>query len=467
MFQRILKPARSQAPARKPSTPKKSSTKPSISPEDSEAISLLAAAGYDWVQAKKMYIGQPGEPMRKLVEYRKRYVDGRLQQILKDPKFTGVSLSSPGSVNITSDYDITLVGGTNTWQAVREFNEKFRKEWGRESGTVFDTNVYAADFPPPGSKGSWIPAGARPPGWDDAQEKASLSKVRRFMDQGEWNSYAGRVADATQDQQPASTRGQQVRQIFAEADRMYSTYVAHLADRLETQAVGRMRPREKPADFVDRITHSDENAVIEGRNTLYAIGLRGMQTEIGRGTRRQPVNVAELASQSLLFAMEAYHSAGSVFDVVHSQQAGKTMEMTPSDYLQSFNEQLGDAFKDLAHYSADPGKAFYQSVKYIKRLVGAARKYTGATGVSLPLEPRELLNAFDTLSQDASVLILLRKGEQSEYAAMNDEQKSAAAREAVREALGVDTIDGFKKRLLSVALAIHMARYQQLPRFGT
>ena len=50
-----------------------------------------------------------------------------------------------GSINPTSDYDITLTGPKSN-KIVEEFNERFREEWGVESGVIFDTNLYGASY---------------------------------------------------------------------------------------------------------------------------------------------------------------------------------------------------------------------------------------------------------------------------------------------------------------------------------
>ena len=52
-----------------------------------------------------------------------------------------------GSTALSSDYDITFMGKQGAF-AVQEFNKQFRAYWGKEAGTVFDTNVYAEDVLP-------------------------------------------------------------------------------------------------------------------------------------------------------------------------------------------------------------------------------------------------------------------------------------------------------------------------------
>jgi len=62
-----------------------------------------------------------------------------------------------GSVQPTSDYDATFVSPTGDkrveLEAVIAFNRRFRQEFGKESGTVFDTNVYTTGHTLPSSMG--------------------------------------------------------------------------------------------------------------------------------------------------------------------------------------------------------------------------------------------------------------------------------------------------------------------------
>ena len=62
-----------------------------------------------------------------------------------------------GSVQPSSDYDATFVSPTGDkrveLEAVIAFNRRFRQEFGKESGTVFDTNVYTTGHTLPSSMG--------------------------------------------------------------------------------------------------------------------------------------------------------------------------------------------------------------------------------------------------------------------------------------------------------------------------
>ena len=57
----------------------------------------------------------------------------------------GCHAVSVGSMNVTSDYDITLYGPCVT-KVIQHFNRLFVKFFGKSSGVVFDTNLYGSSF---------------------------------------------------------------------------------------------------------------------------------------------------------------------------------------------------------------------------------------------------------------------------------------------------------------------------------
>ncbi|MFI1166309.1 hypothetical protein ACH4UM_22575 [Streptomyces sp. NPDC020801] len=451
--------------------------------EHSEAVAMLQRTGNDWVAAKKAYTGRPGRPMLALTRFREAYVNALLDAILAGCR--GATKSAVGSQNETSDYDVTLIGGRQTWSAMKEFNAVFRSVWGKESGVVFDTNVYVGTIPPPTmrhSPDSWLMRGGNAgatPEWQYAQEVASLSKIRRFMDAREWQHYVNQVADGVLAPSPSAPRpsgtrfahATHARGAFSAASAMCDAYAGSVARILTSEGHAR-RPTQSDEDFVRSMEHRNENAVMRARNILYAMHTRGAQdseqsflqqrpSPHSQGSWRTQAGVSELNSQALLYAMEAYHSAGAVFDVVYRQQAGliDRSDLVFSDFVQSFNEQAGDTLKDLHHYEKDPGKAFYQSVKYVRRMVIAADEVLQRCGGPLDPGAVALLAAFKELGAKEGVLLRLRGGTDSAFAGLTDEEKSAVATAHTREVLGIDSLRDFRRKLLQLATAVHVLRY--------
>ncbi|MFG3001348.1 hypothetical protein [Streptomyces sp. NPDC048340] len=459
-------------------------------PGHGEALRMLGSVGNNWVAAKGAYVGRDGAPMLTLTGFRRPYVDELLKALLRN--HPGAFLAAPGSDNETSDYDVAVLGGEGTWAVLREFNNIMREVWGTESGITFDTNVYVdLAVPPtsrlPSSADSWQMKGGRPntdPEWVRVQETASLAKMRRFMSAGDWQRFTRGIRDevmaasgAEDGGRPVAARFEQTRRtdsLFGAADGLYRAYVRDLARLLRARGHGADRPAMDDERLVTHLEHHDENAVMEARNVLYAVHMRGAQNLARSFVRRGPSaagdpaprskpNVADLNARAQIYAMEAYHSAGAVFDVVHRQQAGKVTaeELSEPDYGQSFNEQVGDALKDLTHYGSDPGKAFYQSSKYVYRMTLAADKILEYGGGSLPPQAEELLAALRHLSSKTGVLQRIRNGADKEFASLTEDQRSARARTETLGLLGTDSLDEFRRRLLDLARAVLVMRYSR------
>jgi hypothetical protein len=132
--------------------------------------------GYDWNNAKK-YIDKPGgkEKMRELIKYRQQKYSALVREIQNKFKveyklvFREVA---PGSSDLTSDIDATFISETGDTEAevraVEEFNRRFREEFGKESGNVFDLNVYTTGHMPKAAFG------------DEAQQLMGFIKIQKL-----------------------------------------------------------------------------------------------------------------------------------------------------------------------------------------------------------------------------------------------------------------------------------------------
>jgi hypothetical protein len=143
-----------------------------------ETIRSLVKNLEGWNQIKQKFVEYP-PLMRQIIAERIRVVDRNYREAIKDiyqnpENFTNepemikmlktdegkarlkeVKLLPIGSKDLTSDYDATVVGkpgdGALEILAVIAFNKRFQQDWGRESGTVFDTNVYTTGHMPASS----------------------------------------------------------------------------------------------------------------------------------------------------------------------------------------------------------------------------------------------------------------------------------------------------------------------------
>src|SRR5262249_40105947 len=114
--------------------------------------------------------------------------------------------SSVGSATLTSDYDLTFASADSSddIRGMTEFNARIRALFGRQPGSVFDTNIYLQNYVrvdetldralvqeednTPFEPGVAIQAsvGVR-------QHAMGLMKMRRTMDSSEWTACTDRV----------------------------------------------------------------------------------------------------------------------------------------------------------------------------------------------------------------------------------------------------------------------------------
>jgi hypothetical protein len=157
----------------------------------------------DWSEAKKRYAQYKSE-MQKLANFRQKVVDEWLNANLRDKyglkKAANEGWVSVGSQDPTSDYDISVNKHSLNedgsirkydYEMVEEFNKHFRGVYGCETGTIFDTNLYASApalqlGPREGEKPEEAAAREKVKASNDI---GALMKQRRYMSGPEFNDY--------------------------------------------------------------------------------------------------------------------------------------------------------------------------------------------------------------------------------------------------------------------------------------
>jgi hypothetical protein len=415
--------------------------KPAIDPcvDPVGALREFIAAGKGWPDIKKAF-GENEPQMTAMFQLRRNIVDPLLDEVCKEKQ---CGKEANGSANLTSDYDLSLFplkDDGNPAEAVAEFNSRFREQWGMESGTIFDTNVYDKGEAM-SSKAGDKAKGAQQldpkiqeleksadfqQGNDRIQDVAALVKIRKYMDDKEWNGYKEQLERTA----PEGKQQEMAARLLA-AETQYATNKKRLDDHVKKlMKLPEMEPmpEEIPPDVA-----------LEASNLEYATALAKVQearkerTDALIALKATPQNAANPALQqkviaadvkireamasSLDFANEAYNSEGALIDVVGVQQGAfkgmdvdpKQIQLSPQEMLSSFNEQFGDALKDLHHYGhpskeeeaaekRDPDakkkgedkrfvKAMVQVSKYVMRMVDAAEQICGLSSKGDAKEP--------------------------------------------------------------------------------
>ncbi len=126
--------------------------------------------------------------------------------------------------------------------------------------------------------------------------------------------------------------------------------------RAEEEAV----KKEYPGEFAWR-QNDDWGAVIEVKTPW---SLQGMLAFLERSSL--------LLSEAVLFANEAYNTQGSLWTVVGGQGGTTPENLSLEHYLQSFNEQVGDALKELQKYLAEFEEAMKEGLEEAGVRLGTA-----------------------------------------------------------------------------------------------
>jgi hypothetical protein len=374
--------------------------------EPAEAHGHDDHAKFGWANVKDKKVGSPAE-MTDLISYRKAFVDQLMKQVKEEFQVEG-NMRAVGSTNLTSDYDATILGLTSTKKGeegtpvspevqakvVARFNELFRKEFGVEAGTAFDTNIYVDDFDL--SDRNKVNPTLRPQNQkedDDNQDSLALVKQRIHMgmeDDTKWNTYVKGVVDAL----PPEKR--------PEAQAKYDQANKYAKGReleINTEIVAINRPdidvkKLKPAqikELADGIKHAagpkGEDIEAQALNRLYEKKLVIVKVEEDAGSKlpkgsdereKSDVKVKKLKGEALFFANEPYFSEGGVRHIVGNlQKLAKAplddkFQITKSQAIQSVSENIGDTMKEFNHFSKDGlGTVAYKASKYVNRLADA------------------------------------------------------------------------------------------------
>jgi hypothetical protein len=338
-----------------------------------------------------------------------------------------------GNQKRTSDID-TATGGMNTELAVALYNQLFRQYVAVpfEPGTMFDYNVYAMDWlhrlafnkqQAPITKGPEKDQGKNQevvaeikPGnehqigdaadrkeRDLSLEKASLLHIRRFMrSKAEWTKYSKDRLDKTPEVEKP-----ELKKLLESVDLQFEQFSEQIKDRVaEIRGAIDAASNAHQSAWGKHNAHFQDSAVTtSASNRIYEERLREIKAlrvqyqlaeaealpEAEKKAKLVKIGkaVAKALSEALFFANEVYASEGATLHaVVGMQMAGKKnkeqentdvkvqVPLTNEQWMQAFNENVGDSLKDFGHFGDNPPFAVYRAGKYMDRMCKAATQLT-------------------------------------------------------------------------------------------
>lgn len=385
-----------------------------------------------------------------------------------------------GSVTLESDIDVSILDhhweGDKSGEGkilktdneiVKEFNDWFMGKFNAQPGIMFDVNLYASAPPrkPLQKIADQTPVKQAMTSMTNAgQDVGALMKMRRFMSWEDFQAYQDTVVAEMSKAGASKDDIQTTLKQFETADDLYQMAQSASLEKV-TALIKKLKHKDRTPEqkhALEMIEQAQEEAKslpgAEGQkrllaaakelehmqdvnmwvnNELYVEGVkevRALEAQVdvlqkkiddgklgpmsaeAREMAGKMARLKELATESVFYANEAYHSDGPLVHIVHAGQGVKQslaekLKREPTDdevaqektrlrdqlsvhlCLQSFNEQTGDLLKDLAHYAGEPnpGIGFYRSSKYLARLLDALALLQAKVGdLQLGFDPAAL-----------------------------------------------------------------------------
>jgi hypothetical protein len=494
---------------------KDGAARPNAAVDPVGALRSFIEEGKGWAEIKKEYAKDEAQ-MTAMFQLRRNTIDKLIKSVCDKHDCKS---EANGSANLTSDYDLSLTPNGpdgNPAEAVAEFNELFRAAWGLEAGTVFDTNVY--------DKGEAMDTKAGKQGDpklkelesskefkeknDAIQDVAALVKVRKYMpSEDEWSLYKSKLLNSAPPNQQQELYGR-----LTQAETQYEQAQLKLKARVALIYHG-------PLDA--QLEDVPDDVLLEAANLEYAEALKEVQKArneraaalsklkekpgdetLAKVVEEKDIEIRQAMAKSLDFANEAYNSEGALLDVVGNQQgafakmgdgAAAKQDLSPQELLSSFNEQFGDALKDLEHYGHPSNedaaaekqggaaaheagekkrfvKAMVQVSKYVLRMVSAGEQICGSPGAKAPSadlrkEMQRLKTAceslkelradpavFDAKQADVPGMVNSNAGKQRPHAQEHDPKEPIKLQDYGIE---IESLEAFRGLLLKINLDVN------------
>lgn len=461
---------KSKAEDSKDAPEKKKDKKKKAENDNKDYKEIVKQAG-NWEKVKKNYL-KDTKTMQGLIKYRKEEVGSIINEVRKSLKTDAHNLKdiAPGSTDLTSDYDVTFDGGENKSlesKAVKEFNKLFRERWGKESGTIFDTNVYTTGHMPTGEdkkekekdKGrtQWQMTKEGEKKSDKLLDEMALLKIRRNMSQSQWEKYKKNMLNGIKDKntkKETEVRLKKVEQLHQESQEELKNKISSLTKKHESllkKLKSKLNNKNKKKDTEmaanNQIYESYLTKVEENLTKLEALKTEVEDQKVRTKKQAEKLDkltleLQEMRSKALVFANEAYHTGGAVEHVVLNQQMGQGISINNTQYLQSANEQTGFAVEQINDHK-NMGMALWKSSKYVDRLCDAINnihKNHKEEGFKLP----EKQKGMSTL---ATELLKIKKSKDDNLA--TDKQKSNAAKKLAKDNK-INSKDQYLKDILTM-----------------
>ena len=261
------------------------------------------------------------------------------QLIILVKKYTcECAIVSVGSVNPTSDYDITVTSPLTCSSAlnsasclIKTFNNTFRYIFLNESGIIFDTNLYGVGYYEP----------------TDIIIDNSIFQSVSVPDVNPKYKYVYFVRDT-----PPSVQEEQRTYAFAKLYIMITNdEYLYMKDILDSKNRNKLLQSKQLVEFLSAGVDMNN---MEVTNNIYVKEVRKVENIKKRLFLTLEQSVANEYQNAIakanFYANEAYFTRGAFFHVVGILQSKIDLPMTLQEYINSYIENAGDTLKSYGFY---------------------------------------------------------------------------------------------------------------------
>jgi hypothetical protein len=321
------------------------------------------------------------------------------------------------------------------------------------------------------------------------QDVMALTQLRRNMTDKEWEKFQVRVRnvmriDPTKLEEQTIARFQAADQVYSQAREALDAEII-AQNKLKKPAHPEPDQRKVyPEENIEAIKLQNPNAEIEASNLLYTKRLaevkiilteieplrEKMLTQQLNDVERKRLNELTIAwnkkqDEALIFANQAYYTGGAAQHVVGNQQMNLSRNLTPEQYLNSFNEQISYALEHITPKEA-LGDALWTSGKYTDRALNAIVQLTQLEGLIDGYRIRtggKFTDEIEALGEMAQDMLDIKKG-RKKYKNLPPDQKAKEALEVTKEYQRIgrreygwrlDSIDGFRQTLITLSIKVN------------
>lgn len=297
-------------------------------------------------------------------KFRKVCVDTILQSILTNYE---CGIISAGSIDMSSDYDITVDCLGKSAQIIELFNDIFEEIWNKSSAEIFDTNIYGI-------------------GYFFNQKRYFTKILKSNIFKKQYNVYMINITD--ENEKKLDVKNQTTWAMLLIYKYFYELSEVNKKEFLNNFQITNLNKIEK---FFTKLINNVNYHDITSLNNEYKKQLEILEKMIFKNNQQNFLkrDIKNQIAKTMFYGNETYFTQGSFFHVVGNIQGQKNIPLTRDEYYHSIIENFGYLLMELEH-----SENYYQfislSSKYLSRINNALSHFESKLSVNVEEELKEI-----------------------------------------------------------------------------